>query len=111
SMIFSSSIISPPPFRLHLYTTILAANTTSISKFFHKNYTILRVRLLAAAFGRPRLRRPLAKKQGISHPFSNSFGCPRQGIKKRHRFVLPMALPRQMAGLYSVVWSRGAGPD
>ena len=50
SMIFSSSIISPPPFRLHLYTTVLAANTTSNPKLFQKNYTILRVRLLTAAF-------------------------------------------------------------
>ena len=63
------------------------------------------------AYGRPRLRRPQAKKQGISHPYSYSFAYPRQGIKKRHRFVLPMALPRQMAGLYSVIWSRGGGPD
>ena len=51
------------------------------------------------------------KNRGISHPFSYSFACPRQGIKKRHRFVLPMALPRQMAGLYSVIWSRDGGPD
>ena len=48
------------------------------------------------------MRRSQAKKQGISHPYSYSFMHPRQGIKKRHRFVLPMALPRQMAGLYSV---------
>ena len=27
------------------------------------------------------MRRSQAKKQGISHPFSYSFGCPRQGIK------------------------------
>lgn len=41
----------------------------------------------------------------------HTVSCPRQGIKKRHRFVLPMALPRQMAGLYSVIWSRGGDPD
>ena len=27
SIIFSSSIIAPPPFGIHLYTTVLAANT------------------------------------------------------------------------------------
>ena len=39
SMIFSSSIITPPPFRLHLYTTVSAANTTSNPKLFQKNYS------------------------------------------------------------------------
>ena len=38
SMIFSSSIITPPPFRLHSYTTVSAANTTSNPKLFSKNY-------------------------------------------------------------------------
>ena len=34
-----SSIITPPPFRLHLYTTVSAANTTSNPKLFQKNYS------------------------------------------------------------------------
>ena len=38
-MIFSSSIISPPPFGLHLCTTVSAANTTSNPKLFQKNYS------------------------------------------------------------------------
>ena len=54
SMIFSSSIITPPPFRLHLYTTVLAANTTSNLKLFQKNYTtsfwIVRDKLSVCAF-------------------------------------------------------------
>ena len=50
SMIFSSSIITPPPFRLHLYTTVSAANTTSNLKFFQENYTTLRMKLLVLAF-------------------------------------------------------------
>ncbi len=36
STIFSSSIILSPPLRLHLYTTVLAANTTSDAKFRNK---------------------------------------------------------------------------
>ena len=47
SSVFSSVIITSPPFRLHLYTTVLAANTTSNLKLFQKNYTTLRLRLLA----------------------------------------------------------------
>jgi len=41
SIIFSSSIITPPPFRLHLYTTVSTANTTSNPKIFQKNYITL----------------------------------------------------------------------
>ena len=35
-MIFSSVIITSPPFRFHLYTTVLAVNTTSNLKLFLK---------------------------------------------------------------------------
>lgn len=35
---------------IHLYTTVLAANTTSNPKLFQKNYTTLREGLLAATF-------------------------------------------------------------
>lgn len=82
------------------------------AEYRHVGYLLPSV-LKSVRFGgfAPLYRRPQAKNKGISHPFSYSFACPRQGIKKRHRFVLPMALPRQMAGLYSVIWSRGGGPD
>ena len=73
------------------------------AEYRHVGYLLSSV-LKSVRFGgfAPLYRRPQAKNNGISHPFSYSFACPRQGIKKRHRFVLPMALPRQMAGLYSV---------
>ena len=48
---------------------------------------------MGKGYGRPHSRRPQAKKQGIFHPYSYSFMHPRQGIKKRHRFVRPMAFP------------------
>ena len=79
SMIFSSSIITPPPFRLHLYTTVLAANTTSNFKLFQKNYTTPRVRLLALAFAaslavlrRSSLYGTVRRKEMRSFSISNS---------------------------------------
>lgn len=39
------------------------------------------------------MRRPQAKKQGISHPFSYSFACPRQGIKNATGLCYPWRCP------------------
>ena len=39
------------------------------------------------------MRRPQAKNKGISHPFSYSFACPRQGIKNATGLCYPWRCP------------------
>ena len=64
------------------------------AEYRHVGYLLSSV-LKSVRFGgfAPLYRRPQAKNKGISHPFSYSFACPRQGIKNATGLCYPWRCP------------------